>query len=40
MFAHAQVLLQEFDHATRVFVRPSFADYLVQRLLAASDVAG
>ncbi len=40
MFAHAQVLLQEFDDATRVLARPSFADYVVQRLLAARDVAG
>jgi sarcosine oxidase gamma subunit len=29
------VLLQELPDATRVFVRPSFADYVVDRLLAA-----
>jgi sarcosine oxidase subunit gamma len=36
LFARAQVILQEREDATRVFVRPSFADYLVDRLLAAS----
>ena len=40
VFAHAQVLLQELDGATRLFVRPSFADYVVQRLVAARDVTG
>lgn len=35
LFAKAQVILQEREEATRVFVRPSFADYLVDRLLAA-----
>jgi sarcosine oxidase gamma subunit len=30
------VILQELPGATRVFVRPSFADYLVDRLLAGS----
>jgi sarcosine oxidase, subunit gamma len=40
MFAHAQVLLHELELSTRVFVRPSFADYVVRRLLAARDVAG
>jgi sarcosine oxidase subunit gamma len=35
MFAHAPVILQELERATRVFVRPSFAHYLVDRLLAA-----
>lgn len=35
LFAKAQVIFQEREDATRVFVRPSFADYLVDRLLAA-----
>jgi sarcosine oxidase subunit gamma len=35
MFARAQVILQELEGATRVFVRPSFAHYLVDRLLAS-----
>lgn len=35
MFGRAQVLLQEFPQATRVFVRPSFAGYAVDRLLDA-----
>ena len=35
MFARAQVILQELAMATRVFVRPSFAGYVVDRLLAA-----
>jgi sarcosine oxidase gamma subunit len=35
LFARAQVLLQEMDGATRVFVRPSFAHYVLDRLLAA-----
>jgi len=35
LFAKAQVILQEREDATRVFVRPSFADYLVDRLLVA-----
>jgi sarcosine oxidase subunit gamma len=35
LFAKTQVILQEREDATRVFVRPSFADYLVDRLLAA-----
>jgi sarcosine oxidase, subunit gamma len=34
LFARAQVILQELPDATRVFVRPSFADYVVDRLLA------
>jgi sarcosine oxidase subunit gamma len=34
LFARAQVVLQELEGATRVFVRPSFADYVVDRLLA------
>jgi sarcosine oxidase subunit gamma len=40
VFAHAQVLLQELQGATRLFVRPSFADYVVERLGAARDVTG
>jgi sarcosine oxidase subunit gamma len=35
LFARAPVLLQEREDATRVFVRPSLADYTVDRLLAA-----
>jgi sarcosine oxidase subunit gamma len=35
MFAHAQVILQEREGATRVFVRPSVAHYVVDRLLAS-----
>ena len=35
MFARAQVILQELEAATRIFVRPSFAHYLVDRLLAS-----
>ena len=34
LFARSQVILHERDDATRVLVRPSFADYLVDRLLA------
>jgi sarcosine oxidase subunit gamma len=36
LLARAQVILQELDGATRVFVRPSFANYLVDRLLAST----
>ena len=36
LFARAQVILQELPGATRLFVRPSFADYVVERLLAAT----
>ena len=36
LFARTQVILQEMDGATRVFARPSYADHLVDRLLAAS----
>jgi sarcosine oxidase subunit gamma len=36
MFARAQVILQEMDSATRVFVRPSFAHYIVDRLLVSA----
>ena len=35
LLARAQVILQELPDATRVFVRPSFADYVVDRLIAA-----
>jgi sarcosine oxidase subunit gamma len=35
LFSRAQVILQEMDDATRIFVRPSFAGYVVDRLLAA-----
>ena len=35
MFARAPVILQELAGATRVFVRPSFAHYVLDRLLAA-----
>jgi sarcosine oxidase subunit gamma len=35
LFARAQVILQELERATRLFVRPSFADYAVDRLLAS-----
>jgi sarcosine oxidase subunit gamma len=35
LFARAQVILQELEGATRIFVRPSFGDYLVDRLLAS-----
>ena len=34
MFATAQVLLQERGDTTRVLVRPSFAGYVIERLLA------
>lgn len=37
LFAQAPVILQELPGATRVFVRPSFADYVVDRLLAAAE---
>lgn len=36
LLARAQVILQELPDATRVFVRPSFADHVVDRLLAGS----
>lgn len=36
VFGAAQVLLHERDGATRLFVRPSFADYVVDLLLAAA----
>ena len=37
MFARAQVILQELDGATRIFVRPSFVHYLVDRLLVSRN---
>jgi sarcosine oxidase subunit gamma len=37
VFGAAQILLQERDGTTRVFVRPSFAAYVVDLLLAASE---
>ncbi|MGA9160279.1 MAG: sarcosine oxidase subunit gamma family protein [Actinomycetota bacterium] len=36
VFGAAQVLVHERDGATRLFVRPSFADYVLDLLLAAS----
>ncbi len=36
LLARAQVILQELPDATRLFVRPSFADYVVDRLVAGS----
>ena len=38
LFARAPVLLQEMEGATRVFVRPSFANYVVDRMLAAAQL--
>ena len=38
LFARAPVLLQELVNATRIFVRPSFADHVVDRLLAVAEV--
>ena len=38
LFARAPVLLQELVNATRIFVRPSFAEYVVDRMLAAAEV--
>jgi sarcosine oxidase subunit gamma len=37
LLAHVPVILQERGDATRVFVRPSFAGYLVDWLLAAAS---
>ena len=37
LFARAPVLLEQRPHATRVFVRPSFSDYCIDRLLAAAQ---
>jgi sarcosine oxidase subunit gamma len=36
MFAKAQVILQERSDTTRVLVRPSFAGYVIERLLAGA----
>ena len=36
VFGAAQVLLHEREGATRLYVRPSFANYVVDLLLAAS----
>lgn len=36
MLAKAPVILQQLGEVTRIFVRPSFAGYLVEWLLAAS----
>lgn len=36
LFARAQVILQEMEGATRLFVRPSFAHYVVDRLLVSA----
>jgi sarcosine oxidase subunit gamma len=38
LLARVPVILQERDLATRVFVRPSFAGYLVDWLLDAAGV--
>ncbi len=38
LFARAQVLLHEREGATRIFVRPSFAAYVLERLLAAASL--
>jgi sarcosine oxidase, subunit gamma len=37
VFGAAQILLQELEGTTRVFVRPSFAGYVVELLVAASE---
>jgi sarcosine oxidase, subunit gamma len=37
VFGAAQILLQEREDTTRLFVRPSFAAYVVDLLLAASE---
>ena len=37
VFGAAQILLQELEGTTRVFVRPSFASYVVDLLVAASE---
>ena len=40
LFGQAQVILHQLDErTTRVFVRPSFADYFVDRLGAAQQVS-
>lgn len=38
LFARAPVLLHEREGATRVLVRPSFAAYVLDRLLAAAEI--
>jgi sarcosine oxidase subunit gamma len=38
LFARAQVLLHEREDSTRLFVRPSFAGYVLERLLAAAEL--
>jgi sarcosine oxidase, subunit gamma len=38
LFARAQVIVQELPQATRLFVRPSFADYVVDRLLVSAGI--
>ena len=40
VFGAAQILLQEREGTTRLFVRPSFAAYVVDLLVAASATAG
>src|SRR5207344_359508 len=37
LFGAAQILLQERADATRLFVRPSFADYVVDLMLAGVE---
>jgi sarcosine oxidase gamma subunit len=37
VFGGAQILLQEREGMTRMFVRPSFAGYVVDLLVAASE---
>jgi sarcosine oxidase subunit gamma len=37
MFGHAPAILQELEGATRLFVRPSFARYLLDRLLTSGS---
>jgi sarcosine oxidase subunit gamma len=40
LFGHAQVILHQLDdRKTRVFVRPSFADYFIDRLGVAQQVS-
>lgn len=38
LFARAQVILEQRGDITRVFVRPSFADYVVDRLAAGAGM--
>lgn len=37
LLAHAPVILQQRDETTRIFLRPSFADYLMDWLIDAAD---